>query len=116
MERDQDRKRTKRAETSGEEGRPVVGDDDGIIACACDAEDDEDHERTESPQRGTELEDVPRHDDRPRSHRPNGSEGDRLLALLRTMPLPFALIEGSNFRVLNEHGKGIEGRRSIRRR
>lgn len=116
MERDQDNKRTKQAESSGEEGRPVVGDDDGVIACAYYAEDDEDHERTESPQRGTELEDVPGHDYRPRSHRPNGSEGDRLLALLRTMALPLVLIRGSNFRVLNEHGKGNEGGRSIRRR
>lgn len=71
MEGDQDTNGQERIEPAGvEEGGAVNGDDDGVVADTNDAEDDEDHKGAEAPQRGAEPEHVPRHDHRPRSHRP----------------------------------------------
>lgn len=94
MEGDQDTDGQERIEPAGgEKGGAVNGDDDGVVADTNDAEDDEDHKGAEAPQRGAEPEHVPRHDHRPRSHRPpsaplkKGNGSKRSLSLLFFLPL-----------------------------
>lgn len=68
MEEDQDGDGQERTVTPRNENGPIIGDDDGVIADSDDTEDKEEHERSESPQSGAELEHVPGHDDRRRPH------------------------------------------------
>ena len=66
MEEKNDDDGDERVEAAGEKGRAVVGNDDGVVGDPNDAEDEQDHEGSQAPKRGAELEHVPRHH-RPRS-------------------------------------------------
>lgn len=77
-------------QAAGEEGRTVISNDDGVVSDPNDGEDEHDHERSQPPKRGAELEHVPRHH-RPRSVHHCQRRNQTNLEINSTDPLQFQL-------------------------
>ncbi|RWW27164.1 hypothetical protein GW17_00008417 [Ensete ventricosum] len=117
MEGHQDGEGQERIESANtEEYGAVISGDDGVVGDPHDAKDEKNHEGSESPQRGAELEHVPRHDHRHRSvHRPlalRPRRGERCLpsSLRLVFLLPSLSLDDPILGFHCKHVKGASGR------